>query len=317
MPQASLGVSPAEGSAYVGIDTLQEQTRLRALRRGYTFNLVVVGRSGLGKSTLVNTLFKSAVARKKEGQDEPLPSTTQVKKVETTVSEGGVKLHLTVTDTPGFGDHINNENCWDPIISYIEEQYDRYLTEEQKVHRLLRIPDTRVHCCLYFIPPSGHSLSSLDVEVLRRLDKVTNVVPIIAKADTLTIEERDAFKERIRADLNDHGIKTYPLEGTADIDHAKMKERLPFAVVGSSKWHEVHGRKVLGRRSTWGLVEVENKAHNDFACLRDMLIRTHMQDLIDSTDEIHYENYRRTKLSSALHNGNAPQDAKDTSNGKL
>ncbi|MPC71359.1 hypothetical protein E2C01_065637 [Portunus trituberculatus] len=43
MPQASLGVSPAEGSAYVGIDTLQEQTRLRALRRGYTFNLVVVG----------------------------------------------------------------------------------------------------------------------------------------------------------------------------------------------------------------------------------------------------------------------------------
>lgn len=44
-------------------------------------------------------------------------------------------------------------------------------------------------------------------------------------------------------------------------------------MVGSSQWHEVHGRKVLGRRSTWGLVEVENKAHNDFACLRDMLIR--------------------------------------------
>lgn len=43
MPQAAVGVSPAEGSAYVGIDTLQEQTRLRALRRGYTFNLLVVG----------------------------------------------------------------------------------------------------------------------------------------------------------------------------------------------------------------------------------------------------------------------------------
>lgn len=316
MPQAAMGVSPAEGSAYVGIDTLQEQTRLRALRRGYTFNLLVVGRSGLGKSTMVNTLFKSSVARRKEGQEEPLPSTTQVKKVETTVCEGGVTLQLTVTDTPGFGDHINNENCWEPITNYIEEQYGRYLTEEQKINRLLRIPDTRVHCCLYFIPPSGHSLSSLDVEVLRRLDKVTNVVPVIAKADTLTLEERDAFKERIRADLNDHGIKTYPLEDTADLDHAKMKSRLPFAVVGSNKWHEVHGRKVLGRRSTWGLVEVENKAHNDFACLRDMLIRTHMQDLIDSTAEIHYENYRRAKLTP-VQNGESKAETKEDAQSRL
>lgn len=309
-------MSPAEGSAYVGIDTLQEQTRQRALRRGYTFNLLVVGRSGLGKSTLVNTLFKSSVARRKDGKEEPLPSTTQVKKVETTVSEGGVKLHLTVTDTPGFGDHINNENCWEPIISYIEQQYSRYLEEEQKVQRLLRIPDTRVHCCLYFIPPSGHSLSSLDVEVLRRLDKVTNVVPIIAKADTLTMEERDTFKERIRADLKDHGIKNYPLDDTSEAEFAKMKERLPFAVVGSSQWHEVHGRKVLGRRSTWGLVEVENKAHNDFACLRDMLIRTHMQDLIDCTAEVHYENYRRAKLMP-LQNGDAAESKKGDAQCKL
>lgn len=309
-------MSPAEGSAYVGIDTLQEQTRQRALRRGYTFNLLVVGRSGLGKSTLVNTLFKSSVARRKDGKEKPLPSTTQVKKVETTVSEGGVKLHLTVTDTPGFGDHINNENCWEPIISYIEQQYSRYLEEEQKVQRLLRIPDTRVHCCLYFIPPSGHSLSSLDVEVLRRLDKVTNVVPIIAKADTLTMEERDTFKERIRADLKDHGIKNYPLDDTSEAEFAKMKERLPFAVVGSSQWHEVHGRKVLGRRSTWGLVEVENKAHNDFACLRDMLIRTHMQDLIDCTAEVHYENYRRAKLTP-LQNGDAAESKKGDAQCKL
>ncbi|KAG0730346.1 Neuronal-specific septin-3 [Chionoecetes opilio] len=316
MPQAAVGVSPAEASAYVGIDTLQEQTRVRALRRGYTFNLLVVGRSGLGKSTLINTLFKSPVARRKEGQEEPLPSTTQVKKVETTVCEGGVKLNLTITDTPGFGDHINNANCWEPIVSYIEEQYGRYLTEEQKVYRLLRIPDSRVHCCLYFIPPSGHSLSSLDVEVLQRLDKVTNVVPVIAKADTLTLEEREAFKERIRADLHDHGIKSYPLEDTAVHDDAKMKVRLPFAVVGSNQWHEVHGRKVLGRRSTWGLVEVENKAHNDFACLRDMLIRTHMQDLIDSTSDYHYENFRRTKLS-VVPNGEDAANRKEEAQSKL
>ena len=32
---------------------------------------------------------------------------------------------------------------------------------------------------------------------MKRLDKVVNVVPVIAKADTLTIEEREHFKSRV------------------------------------------------------------------------------------------------------------------------
>lgn len=43
MPQPGNDVAPAEGVTYVGIDTLQEQTRIKALRRGYSFNLIVVG----------------------------------------------------------------------------------------------------------------------------------------------------------------------------------------------------------------------------------------------------------------------------------
>nr|XP_045622191.1 neuronal-specific septin-3-like [Procambarus clarkii] len=316
MPQAGPGMAPAEGVTYVGIDTLQEQTRLKALRRGYTFNLLVVGRSGLGKSTLVNTLFKANVARRKSGEEEPLPSTTEVKTVSSSLSEGGVRLNLTITDTPGFGDHINNENCWEPIVSYIEAQYAHYLQEEQKVDRLLHIADTRIHCCVYFIPPTGHSLSSLDVEVLQRLDKIVNVVPVVAKADTLTIEERTAFKDRIRADLIDHGIKVYPLQEYEDLDdvqeNMKIRVRLPFAVVGSTAWHEVHGKKVLGRRSNWGLVEVENKSHNDFAYMRDMLIRTHMQDLIGSTAERHYENFRRSRLSTKTSSKHVIVNGQDT-----
>jgi hypothetical protein len=35
------------------------------------------------------------------------------------------------------------------------------------------------------------------VTVLRKLSEVTNVVPIIAKSDSLTLQEREAFKERV------------------------------------------------------------------------------------------------------------------------
>ena len=45
---------------------------------------------------------------------------------------------------------------------------------------------------------------------------------------------------------------------------------------------------------------VESLDHCDFSALRNMLIRTHMQDLIDTTDHVHFEGYRFSKLASAV-----------------
>jgi hypothetical protein len=42
---------------------------------------------------------------------------------------------------------------------------------------------------------------------------------------------------------------------------------------------------------------VENLEHCDFIALRDMLICTHLQDLKDVTNSVHYENYRCRKLA--------------------
>ena len=49
---------------------------------------------------------------------------------------------------------------------------------------------------------------------------------------------------------------------------------------------------VRGRQYPWGIVEVDNISHCDFLALRNMVIRTHMQDLKDVTNNVHYENYR-------------------------
>jgi len=60
------------------------------------------------------------------------------------------------------------------------------------------IPDTRIHAALYFIAPTGHTLKAIDIVVMKRLSEVVNVVPVIAKSDSLTLEEREAFKQRVR-----------------------------------------------------------------------------------------------------------------------
>ena len=86
---------------------------------------------GLGKSTLINTLFKTRASRTSCSAETPtIPKTVQIKSVTHVLEEKGVNLKLTVTDTPGFGDLINNKACWEPVIGYINRQYDNYLNEE-------------------------------------------------------------------------------------------------------------------------------------------------------------------------------------------
>ncbi|XP_050824127.1 septin-12 isoform X1 [Gopherus flavomarginatus] len=291
---------------YVGIEAVLDQMRIKTMKTGFEFNLMVVGQSGLGKSTMVNTLFKSKVSRKPTGPgyEERIPKTVQLQSVTHVIEEKGVKMKLTVTDTPGFGDQINNENCWDPIIKYINEQYEKYLREEILISRKRKIPDTRVHSCVYFVPPTGHWLRPLDLEFMRRLSKIVNVVPVIAKADTLTLEERAEFKKRIQKDLKAHGISVYPQEDFDDnsddrILNNKIRDKIPFAVVGADKEHQVNGKRILGRKTKWGIIEVENPAHCEFPLLRDLLIRSHLQDLKDITHNMHYESYRVQRLNES------------------
>ena len=43
---------------------------------------------------------------------------------------------------------------------------------------------------------------------------------------------------------------------------------------------------------------VDNETHCDFKKLRSLLIRTHMLDLISTTEELHYENYRQQQMET-------------------
>ncbi|KAI8929820.1 Septin-domain-containing protein [Entophlyctis helioformis] len=205
---------------------------------------------------------------------------------------------LTVIDTPGFGDQLNRETNFEPIINYVESQYDNYLSAEKSQEKRQNIPDTRVHALLYFLPPTGGScLRDLDLEFLQRLCTKVNVIPVIAKADSLSHEEAALYKQAILRDFDKYDIRTYPTHHADDRDFVPNVEKyIPFTVIGSDTMVDVGGKAVRARRYRWGTVEVENPEHCDFVHLRELLIRTNMQDLIETTHAIHYSQHRAAKI---------------------
>ncbi|EPQ50031.1 GTP binding protein [Gloeophyllum trabeum ATCC 11539] len=289
--------------SYVGFDTITQQIEHKLLKRGFQFNVIVVGQTGLGKSTMINTIFASHLidSKGRKEADEPVRQTTEIQAVSHVIVENNVKLRLNIVDTPGYGDQVNNEDCWDPIIKYIKDQHSAYLRKELTAMRDRHIQDTRIHCCLYFINPTGHSLRPIDVIVMKKLSEVVNVVPIIAKSDSLTLEEREIFKQRIREELVYNNIRLYPFDTEENDEeeiqiNEQIRSMIPFAVVGSERNVIIDGKTVRGRKNRWGVVNVEDPNHCEFVHLRDFLTRTHLQDLIETTAQIHYEAFRSKQL---------------------
>uniref|UniRef100_A0A8C1SV72 Septin n=1 Tax=Cyprinus carpio TaxID=7962 RepID=A0A8C1SV72_CYPCA len=285
---------------YVGFANLPNQVYRKSVKRGFEFTLMVVGESGLGKSTLINSLFLTDLY----SPEYPGPSHRIKKTVQ--VRSGWLVcfvLHLRVVESEMS---VWSSCSWQPVIDHIDSKFEDYLNAESRVNRR-QMPDSRVHCCLYFIAPSGHGLKPLDIEFMKRLHEKVNIIPLIAKADTLTPEECQQFKKQIMREIQEHKIKIYEFPETDDEEESKLvkkiKDRLPLAVVGSNTIIEVNGKRVRGRQYPWGVAEVENGEHCDFTILRNMLIRTHMQDLKDVTNNVHYENYRSRKLAAVTYNG--------------
>ena len=284
-------------TGHVGFDSLPDQLVNKSVNKGFVFNMLCIGETGIGKSTLMDSLFKRTLDGEPHQHNTP---EVKIQHVTYDLKESNVALKLTIVETVGYGDQINKEDSSNAILQYIDTNYEAYLQEEMKIKRSQKTyHDTRVHACLYFIAPTGHSLKSLDLVCMKKLDKKVNVIPIIAKADTISKNELQAFKDQIMTELENNGVEIYKFpvddETVAEIN-SQMNTQLPFAVLGSRDEVLVNGETFRARQYPWGTVLVENENHCDFVKLREMLLRTNMQDLIEKTHEKHYELYRKEKM---------------------
>lgn len=81
-------------------------------------------------------------------------------------------------------------------------------------------------------------------------------------------------------DIEHHNIPIYnfPYDPEEDDEetveeNSELRSLLPFALIGCEEEIMVNGRKVRARQYPWGIVEVDNSQHCDFAKLRFALLR--------------------------------------------
>ncbi|CAO3644155.1 unnamed protein product [Cunninghamella blakesleeana] len=176
------------------------------------FNVMVVGFSGVGKTSFVRTLLESLKLKMPKEKREtmiqpagngqalitgPLERTLVPYTVSVEAEVDGEKMVLTLIDTPGFQTEYIVDKQLHDILGYIEHQFDLTLAEESKVKRNPKAVDTQVHACLYFVDPSKRDLGEYDVRVLSKLSKRVNVIPVIGKSDTLTLAQRNRLRPTI------------------------------------------------------------------------------------------------------------------------
>lgn len=131
-------------------------------------------------------------------------------------NEDGVRFVLTAIDCPGYSESAPIKEWYQGIEKYVQRKSQTY-DELKKV--TLNNPnsfrkgviDCRVHLCLWFI--SGHRLQLNDVIFMKKLQKFTNILPVLTSIeDEVDVEEVEAYKFAINREGEDYQLNWIDLE---------------------------------------------------------------------------------------------------------
>ncbi|KAK6355249.1 hypothetical protein TWF696_004364 [Orbilia brochopaga] len=129
-----------------------------------------------------------------------------------------LERNVCFVDTPGYGAGTSYSECIGPVVKYVERQLERTTSimggsEGDLLSFLTGNGSPQVDVVLYVIL---HRLKPVDIDFMRKLAALTNVLPVIAKSDTLTAPQTTELKLSILNDLRNAGIRAFLFGKSAD-----------------------------------------------------------------------------------------------------
>ncbi|KAI7164251.1 hypothetical protein KC352_g26362 [Hortaea werneckii] len=212
------------------------------------FNILVVGAKNSGKTSFLSFLRHSLAPNSNEQQyNFALEGDSHVHHAKSSFTShyletelDGERMGLTLWDSAGLEKHIIDLQTRE-MVAFVESKFEETFVEEQKVMRSPGARDTHIHCVFLVLDPvrldstvamaganhSGKALlpsvggldDELDLPVLRALWGKTTVIPVIGKADTLTIGHIGFLKRAVWESVKEANLdplEALDLEGDDD-----------------------------------------------------------------------------------------------------
>lgn len=274
----------------IGVSNLPNIKYRSLCKTGIDFNIMVAGSHGVGKTSFINGLLGTKIITE---IDEEACNSMHFQISNFTVVENEFSTRLTITEVDRIGDFENNMDCWKPVIKYINDSYQDYLTSEHKSVRSL-IRDRRIHICFYCIEPLDNFIRQADVMAMQEISKYCNLVPVVCKSDLLDEYQIQRAFDFLRETFESHNISIFEEDNPT---RGNITNFIPPFFVISPKMTESGINYV--REYPWGQLSLQNMRSNDLFRLREQLFNHNLIYLIERTEE-YYDRYRASVLSFSI-----------------
>ncbi|KAJ3207040.1 hypothetical protein HDU67_007795 [Dinochytrium kinnereticum] len=269
------------------IRKVEDIKRVRAARAKVAANIgcikiSIAGDSGIGKTSLIKKFFTiPEVTYTETFPTYPYATTTRIQDMKAStipfiaLKTGEDPSNIVIVDTPGFGAQVDAVATIDPVVSHHVAKFrdtDEIFERMEKVPNLVRYLSSgtgahgHVDVCIYGIL---HRLKPVDLEFMRRLGPVVNLVPVIVKCDTLKPSEISALKVSVLEEIARTRIPIYgfglQMSELLDLSREGIPGAVPFAISN-------HAQMTAG-------------AENEFGALKDAILYHHCDDLRQLTAE--------------------------------
>ncbi|CAD8184442.1 unnamed protein product [Paramecium pentaurelia] len=274
------------------IKALIEQKKQRDHKPIY-LNIMVVGQSGLGKSTFIDVLLKKKLGTGQIIRD----STLQIQEIQGLITQNDLTLNIKFIDTPGFKHQYSLRSWLKLLCGHIKNQFKSYQQRQnlqyeskEKFQQLSQQDlDERVHVCFYFF--SGPRIQTEDLQALKKISGLVNVIPILAKGDSYTKNEIIQLKQQFNDMINEYHIDLFKCQCNNNFhEKSQFGSTTPYVIISSVEQFQIGNHLIYGRKFPWGICDIFNPQHSDLAILYKSLIGHYCLELIKLTNFL-YNNY--------------------------
>eukprot|EP00775_Hariotina_reticulata_P002620 gene2620-2921_t len=297
----------------------QAAPRVPGRIRDIHLKLLLAGESGLGKTTLAYQLLRSyskGGAAITKGHDGSTSSMEQFKSSPESfctdlapimIEDQHLKLHIKIQDMPGWGDDINLRRYLETVMNFIMKQRAADYQERGGNRSFPKeyVSGSLTHgvtACLYFLPPQR--VKPVDIIFMSALSQQVVLIPVVAKADTMTVEETARYRQDILQRCLDPNSHITSFGGQGSMPDLKMNifsfdgEDLaaldvitavpPFTLIASEQFDEKTGEPM--RRHLWGDCNAADRNHSDLILLKRLLFGDKVNSLWQLLDDA-YDRY--------------------------